>query len=68
MPGQVKQFRKERRFVGAARHDEVLSPTRPPLREEYPGPQIASTGERTEPGQVEPKRRAKRAKPGAHGQ
>jgi hypothetical protein len=29
-------------------------PDRPPLREEYPGPQTASTGEHLEPGDVRP--------------
>jgi hypothetical protein len=32
----------------------VPEPKSPPLREEYPGPQTASTGEHIEPGDVKP--------------
>jgi hypothetical protein len=42
----------EQRFVGP---DEA--PEAPPVREEYPGPQSSSSGERIEPGQTRPSRR-----------
>jgi hypothetical protein len=32
------------------RRDEHEVPAQPPVREEYPGPQETSTGERSEPG------------------
>ena len=35
------------------RQDEHKVPTKPPVREEYPGPQETSTGERIDPGSTE---------------
>jgi hypothetical protein len=35
------------------RHDHHKVPASPPVREEYPGPQETSTGERIDPGSTE---------------
>jgi hypothetical protein len=45
---------------GRKQGPSVTSDHTPPAREEYPGPQTASTGEHVEPGQTRPTR-ARRA-------
>jgi hypothetical protein len=54
---------KARRAGASSRRGDAPEPAtadasgRPPAREEYPGPQTASTGEHVEPGDARPSRR-----------
>lgn len=46
---------KKHSSADRVRHDEHRVPEAPPVREEYPGPQETSTGERIDPGETEPR-------------
>jgi hypothetical protein len=46
----MKDSKQDRERMPSAREDEHKVPVKPPVREEYPGPQETSTGERVDPG------------------